>query len=220
MAKTATEDTGRWTVFFAASAALVLSTLIAVLIGDRLTKVVPEHIIKIAAGALFVLFGILILKSAFAPRAAEAAVHAPAGPVARIVLRLAAGFEEAAAADYEALAAQADDPALAQLFSELARDEKRHLADLTAARTEHGSLAVGNVTLPKSDDRLKADASEHQRPVLAHALEHERATAGFYRELARDTAIPALRRVFAALAQEEDAHAQRLEAFAGVEGDA
>lgn len=48
-------------VFVGSAVALVLSSLIGVLVGDTLYRVVPAHIIRIAAGAGFLVIGALIL---------------------------------------------------------------------------------------------------------------------------------------------------------------
>jgi putative Ca2+/H+ antiporter (TMEM165/GDT1 family) len=51
-------------VFFAASAALVVSTLLAVVFGEMVTRVVPARTLKIVAGLVFVAVGIwTILKN-------------------------------------------------------------------------------------------------------------------------------------------------------------
>jgi len=55
----------RWLVFAGASAALVASTLIAVLAGGWLAAHVPPKYFKLAAGALFLVFGALTLLDAF-----------------------------------------------------------------------------------------------------------------------------------------------------------
>lgn len=47
----------RWMVFLAASAALVLSTLAAVLIGERLGQYISPKTLKIAAGIGFIAVG-------------------------------------------------------------------------------------------------------------------------------------------------------------------
>jgi putative Ca2+/H+ antiporter (TMEM165/GDT1 family) len=57
------QSVGRWAVFLAASAALVTSTLIAVLAGAFITRVVPPGTLKTAAGLGFVLVGIWTLLS-------------------------------------------------------------------------------------------------------------------------------------------------------------
>lgn len=51
-------------VFLGAGAALLLSTLIAVVFGSLLSKYLPEHYIKIAAGIFFVVVGIWMLANA------------------------------------------------------------------------------------------------------------------------------------------------------------
>ena len=53
----------RWTVFAAAAAALVASTAIAVIAGEAITRVVPAIWIRRAAGALFVVLGVVFLAS-------------------------------------------------------------------------------------------------------------------------------------------------------------
>jgi len=51
-------------VFFGASLALVLSSLIAVLLGSTLSRFIPEAYIKIGAGMFFVVAGIWMLTGA------------------------------------------------------------------------------------------------------------------------------------------------------------
>jgi putative Ca2+/H+ antiporter (TMEM165/GDT1 family) len=63
----ASNDQGpsKWVVFFAASAALVLSAAIGVLAGSVLGKFVSPRILQIVAGAGFVLIGLWTLWVAF-----------------------------------------------------------------------------------------------------------------------------------------------------------
>jgi putative Ca2+/H+ antiporter (TMEM165/GDT1 family) len=55
---------GKLSIFLAASAALVASTLLAVLLGDTITRLVSEHTLKIAAGVAFIGMGVWTLVSA------------------------------------------------------------------------------------------------------------------------------------------------------------
>ncbi len=48
-------------VFVGSAIALVLSSLIGVLVGDTLCRVVPAHVIRIAAGAGFIVIGALTI---------------------------------------------------------------------------------------------------------------------------------------------------------------
>ena len=61
-AMTATARSGAlWTVFFAASAALVCATAIGVVLGDALFRAVPEAAIKWLAGTAFIAVGVWVL---------------------------------------------------------------------------------------------------------------------------------------------------------------
>jgi putative Ca2+/H+ antiporter (TMEM165/GDT1 family) len=51
----------RWVVFAAAALALVSTTLVAVVAGEALTRLIPPVWIKRAAGTLFIVLGVLYL---------------------------------------------------------------------------------------------------------------------------------------------------------------
>jgi putative Ca2+/H+ antiporter (TMEM165/GDT1 family) len=55
---------GKLGVFLAASCALVASTLMAVILGDTITRLVSENTLKIAAGLGFIGMGVWTLLSA------------------------------------------------------------------------------------------------------------------------------------------------------------
>ncbi len=211
MARTAESGGAKWTVFAAASCALVLSTLVAVLFGTALTRVIPERVIKITAAVLFILFGLLILRNTFAP-AAEAVTPGPTGIMNRTVLRIAAEFEEVSSLDYRALAEAATRPSHHETYLRLADEEGRHLLRLRdAAVGETEALVTGlDESEMSSPQRPRCDDESNEERTLEHAIRHEEATAGFYMELAGLTPVPALKQVFTGLATEERAHAQRL----------
>jgi putative Ca2+/H+ antiporter (TMEM165/GDT1 family) len=50
-------EISRLTVFIAASAALVCSTLVAVLVGGSLSRLISRRALTVAAGAVFILIG-------------------------------------------------------------------------------------------------------------------------------------------------------------------
>jgi len=165
-----------------------------------------------AAGALFLAFGALIIANALRPVPGIAAVSrgAPVGPLARAALRMAAEFEAASAADYTAAAERAADPALKSLLLSLAEEEMSHLDKVRRAELDHGSLPLAPAGLPEQQ-ALNHDVSAQSRDILEHAIEHEVATARFYEELARVSVLPSMKTVFSALASEERRHASRLE---------
>ena len=50
-----------WSIFMAAGLALLLSSLIGVVFGEALTRVVPPRYIQLGAGAAFVVIGAVLL---------------------------------------------------------------------------------------------------------------------------------------------------------------
>jgi putative Ca2+/H+ antiporter (TMEM165/GDT1 family) len=54
-------NSSRLGIFLASASALVLSSLIAVLVGSQLTAYVPPRVLKLAAGCGFIAIGIWVL---------------------------------------------------------------------------------------------------------------------------------------------------------------
>lgn len=53
---------GKWAVFLGSAVALALTSLIAVLAGDALSRIPgAERVFKIGAGAMFIVFGVMTL---------------------------------------------------------------------------------------------------------------------------------------------------------------
>lgn len=214
-----------WSVFFGAAIALVLSTLLAVLLGDTIQKFVPQSYLKIGAGALFIVFGVLLLISVFvkAPVAAAAApVSAGAMAmhttgIAKLVLSMARDFEEAATTDYRAMASNTQDPQLRALLVTLADEEQGHLRAINDTLTDHGDHTweahnVEPISVVRPDTTAINDAT---MGVLSQAIAHEKAKARFYAGLADSTHVASLRTVLRALSDDEAGHARRLEEYAG-----
>lgn len=217
MAKATSSDGGKWTVFLAASAALMLSTLIAVLIGGWLQKNVDERIIKGVAAGLFIVFGLLLLREVVSPEEAKEEVSAPAtaptGFLAHVAFEIAAGFEHAAARHYRELAEHAQSPALKELLLALAAEEDAHLKHVHELAGKHAEAEIAAEEPAPDLPRLPAAegvASDEATGVLKSVIEHEEAKAEFYSSLARDLHIPGLRDAFAQLAAEERDHARRV----------
>ncbi len=62
----AADGKSRLAVFIGAAGALVLTSLIAVLLGAAVSRVVPANYVKTGAGALFIILGFWIMLSAWA----------------------------------------------------------------------------------------------------------------------------------------------------------
>jgi rubrerythrin len=213
-------SSSKGTVFLAGTLALAASTAIGVLAGDWLRRFVPdERYIKCAGGVLFLVFGALMLREVFLPKARAAAapvreVSAITGWMGRFVIQQAAVFEQSAYEDYKALAVRSLDPDEKAVFERLALEEQWHheamLSAIAAGASERDIPITPEMAaeLPAMDE-LMHDAVKASKEV-EHAIEHERAAARFYRTLSEKSTIPRLRETFAALAVAEENHASRL----------
>ena len=59
----AAESKTKLAVFLGSASALVLTSLLAVVFGSSLSRLIPTHYIKVGAGALFILLGLWMLLS-------------------------------------------------------------------------------------------------------------------------------------------------------------
>jgi rubrerythrin len=127
----------------------------------------------------------------------------------RAVLDTAAAFEKASAADYLSMAQQTGDQALRAVFLHLAAEEEEHVRSLHALASSHADIAWG-----EHDKEIETIAGPKTplsaARILDDAVAHEKATAGFYRELSRSAPLPAVRAAFARLADEEESHLAHL----------
>jgi rubrerythrin len=211
-----TDPATKWTVFIAASLALVCSTLIAVQFGGLLARHLDPRAIKIGAGILFLTIGSLVLLEGLRlGKVSTATTTEPVGAIGRLVLAQAAKFERAAARDYQALAAKSANRELRDALLALAKAESGHLAivnKLHQAR-EAAVLPENLLTALPPEEQLIHDVAGSDGPILDHAIAHEESTAAFYTQLAQVTVMPTLKQAFAELAQAETRHVADLQAL-------
>jgi len=210
-----------WSVFAGAAAALVMSTLLAVVLGSTLQRLLPQHYLKGGAAILFFIFGTLLLINAVTTARGETtavvgtAEQAKPGIFAHIALAAAREFEHATAMDYTALAASAQSESLRRLFQHLADEEKRHLDNITQVLEKHADARLDTTAPPSVCAPLPAADSDKAplSQIIASALRHEYDTAQFYEALARSAPLPSVRTVLAGLAREERTHIAHIEEF-------
>ncbi|NLW17848.1 MAG: TMEM165/GDT1 family protein [Firmicutes bacterium] len=61
----AAKSTSPWSVFIGAALALVMSSLVGVLAGEAITRIIPPNCIQVGAGVAFVVLGILLITGKF-----------------------------------------------------------------------------------------------------------------------------------------------------------
>jgi rubrerythrin len=205
-----------WSVFIGAASALVLSTLLAVMLGKGIARVAPQHIIKGIAGGVFILFGIIFIVSALQMARARrvAAAELKPGVLSHIALEMAARFEEASVQDYADLAERAAAPELKSLFERLAEEEAGHLKHLHEMLHEHAEVVhEGEHALPEVPSP-EAVSGVDSKDILKTAVAHEQSMIDFYRALSESTHFPSLKALFSRLADGEEKHLRYLQEFA------
>ena len=201
-------------IFAGAASALVVSTILAVLVGSVIQKVIPQQYVNGGAGILFIVIGIFLIATVF-PKKAEAEVEvAPAGVglTGKMILQSAMAFEKNSLEKYRVLAGQAKSSHLKALFNHLALEEQEHLSHLEQYSQKDNKsewdisddtfVTVPELTLSKEDDT-----------IITEAIEHERHTFEFYRLLAEKALVPEIKKTFQRLADEEKSHLVHLEEF-------
>lgn len=205
-----------WSVFVGASLALILSTLVAVLLGSLLNQqdVVPLNAIKIVAGILFLVFGALTLREGFRPEKTKSPADAsavPSGVVAWAALEAASGFESATADHYLAAAEREADPQTRDLFKRIAAEESVHLARIRQlVESDSDALQAIADKAEHAPAAPQTPADEVGSTSLSEFVKAEENTARFYEELAVVAHIPSVKSVFNKLAEEEWGHHKEL----------
>ncbi len=209
---------GRMTVFLAASLALVCSTLIAVLFGDALTRIIPERVLQGAAAILFIVFGVVMLYNLWVSPPVVSGAPTEPGRFARFVAQTAIAFEEAAEADYLRLAQSASNETTKSILLALAAEERAHAEQMKNMSWDDSHELPFEPTpqsnLPELEDLLHDVADQEETSgLLAHAIEHELATAAFYETIARTAKLSGIKQTLQRLAAAERNHAARLQAL-------
>lgn len=207
----------KWPVFFGASAALVLSMLIAVLLGDALTRLIDPRYLKLAAGAMFLVFGGVVLREAVTPESAvpdesEASADSRGrGALAELVLGLDAEFEEAARNNYLKLAETTADDNVRRVALALAEEEGEHVRYVRGLQKKHQGVRLAGTpeqqVLPSESDWLHAPTDQENLDII---LDHENRQAAFHESLARHMPTRVARDALRQLAKEDRQHAERI----------
>ena len=204
-----------WSVFFGASVALVLSTFVAVLVGSVLNKqsMIPLSAIRLCAGALFIVFGILLVKTALSSKAEAGETKAgkvqePSaahGAAASLLFKAASGFEHAAIENYNTLLTKLSDENAKKLITSIIEEEKRHVAKLESLSNSSPELAAA--TAPVAEPGKIPAFEKADKSIFNEFIRHEETQALFYRESAKHSLIPSVKKAFEELAIEEQKHA-------------
>ena len=198
-----------WSILLGASLALIVSSALAVLAGKIIGTYIPMKYIKLAAGAVFLLFGALYIKDAFIPeKPEEVKKSVSTSAMGSSVIRAARAFEREELNMLRAIRRNINDETCQTALDSIIKDEEEHLKNLSDMKKEGTSLT------PKEKVRFaplqKKYACEDEESLLSDLYDREAAMADFYRLMSEKTKIPAAQQALRALHSEELAHAERI----------
>jgi len=221
-----------WSVFVGTSLALICATALAVVLGDLLARVVPENVLHMLSGVMFIIIGMLLLLSLArkapnpasapaAPTAVEIAAgqHLPRGLLPRLLLEQAVQLEKDSAVYFRELAQQTLQPQIQTILIQLADDEDEHARSLSMI-IEPSPAELANVQVPRQPGLPglpplpSLDFAAGLPVALRKALEAEESIAAFYLSLARIAKLDSVRRALQWLAAAELQHVRDLEELA------
>ena len=196
--------------------ALSLSSVIAVAAGSLLGKYIPIKYIKIAAGALFIIFGILYLREAFVP---EKTTHKPEssviGYVGKSVIKTAAAFERNEIEMFRAAAEVLDDQQYLDVINRIIDEEENHLKSFSNIGEQDFKIESTTPDELKHLETLDESfyCSEEADCLLKDLYDREKSMAEFYRIASEKTPIESVRKALRTLSDEENNHAKKIAAL-------
>ena len=190
--------------------ALTVSSVIAVAAGSLIGGLIPVKYIKIAAGVLFIIFGLLYIRESFTAEPAPAAVvPESSGLLGETIIKAAKTFEEEELDMLIAAAESIDEHNCKTLLNTLIREERKHLNILNEIED---SEAFGDNELLSENVRPTGPfaCGDDCNDILLEVHKRELAMADFYRIMSEKTRLESVRNALHHLHEEEEKHAESI----------
>jgi len=190
--------------------ALALSSIIAVAAGSLIGELIPVRYIKIAAGIVFLVFGILYIREAFVTESGAEEKAGRSGLLSQSVLKAAHSFEEEELQMFRNARELVELTINRQVIDSIIQDEEAHLdilKEMNHQALEEEPPQWKKETLPET----VSFCSDEDNGIIGDLYNRENAMADFYRIASEKTRIPSVRRTLLKLSREEESHAKRLQ---------
>lgn len=180
--------------------ALVLSSVLAVTLGDIIAKYIPMQYVKIAAGILFIIFGLIYLQ--------ESAPKKEKNILAQSVLKTAQSFERQELSMLTAIKKQLHNPKYQAAIQTLIDEDSEHLSlleNISVKSAINKNQQLQEKPIPTSNDPDRAS--------LTILYERQSAMADFYRIMSEKALVPPVKNALAKLHREEELHVEKIRAL-------
>ena len=211
LAAMAQSANGKWTVFFAASTALVLSTLLAVLVGDGLTKILPggERTLKLLGGLLFIGFGIYMLYGWLRNDNSIVKHDEISNPTELnlLIIKPAICFEKHVIEECERLIKSTNSSTIKKILLNMINDDCEHIESLKSLMLQTYPSSKNFVAPTFFNLELHSDVTGK---IIEHLIEEKEKISAFYKSISENTAFVSFAAIFHNLTQAEQQHVDQL----------
>lgn len=200
-------------ILIGAVLALTLSSVIAVAAGGLIGNLIPTRYIKLAAGILFIIFGLLYIRESFTSEKTPESTSSHGGILKESILKAAEIFEEEELHMMIAAKDEINNVEFKTIFDNIIKQEKSHLRILKKISENDSELTNDEIEMDihtHSDLGESFSCSDEDDQTLAELHKREQAMADFYRIMAAKNKIPSAKSAFIHLYHEEKAHAEQI----------
>ena len=199
-------------ILIGAALALTLSSAIAVVSGVVIGNLIPAKYIKIVAGILFILFGILYIRESFAAEKKPEDPVLSSGILSHSIIKAAKAFEEEELKMLAAARERIKEYNCRSVLDSIMEQEEEHLHILHNLNNEglpDDQAPLGGHQMLKETFSCSDEDSE----TLMDIYEREIAMADFYRIMAEKSKISSVAGALQKLYLEELDHAERIKSL-------
>ncbi len=196
-------------ILIGAILALTISSVIAVAAGTVIGNLIPVRYIKIAAGILFIIFGLLYIRESFITNEIQREPAESCGVLENPIVKAAKAFENEEMNMLSAAKEKITESGCRAVIDGMIEQEKGHINILQSIAYEETPTFSEDF----KDHQFLTETlscSEEDNEILRNLYEREKAMAEFYRIMSEKNRIASAKSAFQKLYHEEKEHARKI----------
>ncbi len=198
-------------ILIGAVLALTISSIIAVAAGSIIGNIIPIRYIKIAAGVLFLIFGIIYIKEGLTKENFQIEKPTETTRPKTLVINVAKQFELQELDILKEALKKITNPETKAVIEKIIQNDTNHFKSLNNI-TGQELYIEDNITNHQYLNSVFTDCHEDNQ-TLKELILREEAMADFYRILSEKTKIPSAKKIFKQLYYEEKEHSTKIHAL-------
>ncbi len=198
-------------ILIGAVLALTISSIIAVAAGSIIGNIIPIRYIKIAAGVLFLIFGIIYIKEGLTKENFQIEKPTETTRPKTLVINVAKQFELQELDILKEALKKITNPETKAVIEKIIQNDTNHFKSLNNI-TGQELYIEDNITNHQYLNSVFTDCHEDNQ-TLKELILREEAMADFYRILSEKTKITSAKKIFKQLYYEEKEHSTKIHAL-------